>query len=134
METIELKYFNGSPMTISDENLVPFFKEFGDKTLKETFNLDESDNWLKDISFHDLELSIRAHNTIAQSFGEREWSKQTLEYVVNDYTPEKVITRCNVGKIAFKEFMYKLYETIKLQDEKSGKERSLGFDPEIFKA
>ena len=132
METIELASHWG-PVIISDEKLVPFFKEFGDRTLKETFNLNESDSWLKDISFHDLKLSVRAHNTIAESFAEREWSKQTLEYVVNNYTPAIVITRRNVGKIAFEEFMYKLYEEIKLHDEKSGKHRSLEFDPEIFK-
>ena len=133
MDTIELKAYWGT-VTISGEKLVPFFKEFGDKTLKETFNLDESDTWLKDISFYDLELSIRATNTIQESFAEPEYSKRTLEYVVNDYTPAKVITRRNVGFKAFKEFMYKLYETIKMHDENTGKQRSLGFDPEIFKA
>ena len=131
MDTIELTAYWGT-VTISGEKMVPFFKEFGDKTLKETFNLDESDTWLKDISFFDLELSTRATNTISQSFAERNSSKQTLEYVVNDYTPAKVITRRNVGAKAFDEFMYKLYETIKLHDEKTGKTRTLGFDPEIF--
>lgn len=122
------------PLSPSNEKISKFLQEYADKTLKEVFKLDESDTWLKDISFHELELSIRAHHTMAQSFPERDYDKQTLDFVTTEYTPARIITRRNAGYIVFKEFMYVLSKVISEKDAASGKQRNLSFDPEIFKA
>jgi len=119
---------------IINEQISKFLQDNGDKNLKEVFNLDEKDTWLKEISFHELDLSTRAHDTIAQSFSEREYDKQTLDYVTTEYTPAIIFTRRNVGYIAFKEFMYVLYKVISEKDATYKKQRNLTFDPEIFKA
>ena len=101
---------------------------YGEKTLKEIFGLTDEDTWLKDFEFSDLDLSVRAFNTIKRSFVYSDPAKPLDE--VTDFTAVFIGTRRNVGSEGFNDFMSKLYEFIKLQDAKTGKERSMLYNPE----
>jgi len=131
MDKIEVSTEYGL-LSFTNEEKANFFKSFGDKSIKEIFKLDESESWLKKTSFWDLKLSTRAQNTISTSFDERTTSKQTIYYVVTNYTPALMSTRRNVGQSVCFEFMRVLYEFISAQDKQSNNHRNYEFNPEIF--
>jgi len=114
------------------EDKTDFLEYFGDSPIKDIFKLDEEDMWIKTTSFWDLKLSTRAQNTISQSFEERSTSKQTIEYVATEYTPNLMISRRNVGQSVFFEFMKILNEVIIEKDKALGKNRELDFSTELL--